>query len=78
MTYALQTLTDKVYMGNVVSGVNAADTIAMTSILFGSPRGDRDDTGHDLADQLQLAAALGRPDAGGAVRVLHAPASPSY
>lgn len=36
MTYALQTLTDKVYMGNVVSGVNAADTIAMSSILFGS------------------------------------------
>ena len=36
MTYALQTLTDKIYMGNVVSGVNAADTIAMTSILFGS------------------------------------------
>ena len=36
MIYALQTLTDKVYMGNVVSGVNAADTIAMTEILFGS------------------------------------------
>ncbi|WP_295659895.1 trimethylamine methyltransferase family protein [uncultured Nocardioides sp.] len=36
MTYALQTLTDKVYMGNVVSGVNAADTLAMSSILFGS------------------------------------------
>ncbi len=36
MTLALQTLTDKVYMGNVVSGVNAADTLAMTSILFGS------------------------------------------
>ncbi len=36
MTRALQTLTDKVYMGNVVSGVNAADTIAMSSILFGS------------------------------------------
>ncbi|MEO5851787.1 MAG: trimethylamine methyltransferase family protein [Nocardioides sp.] len=36
MTYALQTLTDKVYMGNVVSGVNAADTIAMGEILFGS------------------------------------------
>jgi trimethylamine--corrinoid protein Co-methyltransferase len=36
MTYALQTLTDKVYMGNVVSGANAADTLAMTSILFGS------------------------------------------
>ena len=35
MTYALQTLTDKPYMGNVVSGVNAADTIAMGSILFG-------------------------------------------
>ncbi|MCW2780190.1 MAG: trimethylamine methyltransferase [Marmoricola sp.] len=35
MTYALQTLTDKVYMGNVVSGVNAADTIEMSSILFG-------------------------------------------
>lgn len=36
MTLALQTLTDKVYMGNVVSGVNAADTLAMSSILFGS------------------------------------------
>jgi trimethylamine--corrinoid protein Co-methyltransferase len=35
MTYALATLTDKIYMGNVVSGPNAADTIAMTSILFG-------------------------------------------
>jgi trimethylamine--corrinoid protein Co-methyltransferase len=35
MTYALQTLTDKVYMGNVVSGVNAQDTIAMGEILFG-------------------------------------------
>ena len=36
MIYALQTLTDKIYMGNVVSGPNAADTIAMTEILFGS------------------------------------------
>src|SRR3990170_2250145 len=36
MTYALQTLTDKVHMGNVVSGVNARDTIAMSEILFGS------------------------------------------
>jgi trimethylamine--corrinoid protein Co-methyltransferase len=36
MVYALQTLTDKVYMGNVVSGTNAADTVAMTEILFGS------------------------------------------
>ncbi len=35
MVYALQTLTDKIYMGNVVSGTNAADTIAMSSILFG-------------------------------------------
>src|SRR5579875_335438 len=35
MTYALQTLTDKVYMGNVVSGVNARDTIEMGAILFG-------------------------------------------
>jgi trimethylamine---corrinoid protein Co-methyltransferase len=35
MTYALQTLTDKVYMGNVVSGVNARDTIEMSAILFG-------------------------------------------
>jgi trimethylamine--corrinoid protein Co-methyltransferase len=35
MIYALQTLTDKVYMGNVVSGPNAVDTIAMSSILFG-------------------------------------------
>ncbi len=35
MTYALQTLTDKMYMGNVVSGVNAADNIAMGAILFG-------------------------------------------
>src|SRR3954467_9946465 len=35
MTFALQTLTDKIYMGNVVSGVNARDTIAMSSILFG-------------------------------------------
>src|SRR6188768_3553880 len=36
MVYALQTLTDKIYMGNVVSGVNASDTIRMTEILFGS------------------------------------------
>ncbi len=43
MTLALQTLTDKIYMGNVVSGVNASDTIAMTSILFGG--GDGVDAG---------------------------------
>ena len=35
MIYALATLTDKFFMGNVVSGPNAADTIAMTEILFG-------------------------------------------
>ncbi|MDE3064931.1 MAG: trimethylamine methyltransferase family protein [Acidobacteriota bacterium] len=35
MILALQTLTDKIYMGNVVSGVNARDTIAMTEILLG-------------------------------------------
>ena len=35
MVYALQTVTDKIYMGNVVSGVNARDTLAMTEILFG-------------------------------------------
>ena len=39
MIYALQTLTDKIYMGNVVSGTNAADTIAMSSILFGAGEG---------------------------------------
>src|SRR5580693_4039933 len=39
MIYALQTLTDKIYMGNVVSGPNAADTIAMTEILFGGGAG---------------------------------------
>jgi trimethylamine--corrinoid protein Co-methyltransferase len=35
MTLALQTLTDKIYMGNVVSDVNARDTIRMGEILFG-------------------------------------------
>jgi trimethylamine--corrinoid protein Co-methyltransferase len=35
MIYALQTVTDKIYMGNVVSGPNAVDTIKMTEILFG-------------------------------------------
>jgi len=35
MVYALQTLTDKPYMGSVTSGPNAADTIAMTEIPFG-------------------------------------------
>ncbi len=39
MVHALLTLTDKVYMGNVVSGPNAADTIAMTEIAFGRGAG---------------------------------------
>jgi trimethylamine--corrinoid protein Co-methyltransferase len=49
MTYALQTLTDKIYMGNVVSGVNAADTIAMGSILFG---------GRDVIEQNPVSISL--------------------
>jgi trimethylamine--corrinoid protein Co-methyltransferase len=35
MVYALQTLSDKPYMGSVTSAGNAADTIAMGEILFG-------------------------------------------
>ncbi|MER3409561.1 MAG: trimethylamine methyltransferase [Thermoleophilia bacterium] len=35
MVLALQTLSDKPYMGSVTSGPNAADTIRMTEILFG-------------------------------------------
>jgi trimethylamine--corrinoid protein Co-methyltransferase len=35
MVYALQTLTDKPYMGSVTSGPNAVDTIRMSEILFG-------------------------------------------
>jgi trimethylamine--corrinoid protein Co-methyltransferase len=49
MTYALQTLTDKIYMGNVVSGVNAADTIAMGAILFG---------GRDVIEQNPVSISL--------------------
>jgi trimethylamine---corrinoid protein Co-methyltransferase len=36
MVFALQTLTDKPYMGSVTSGPNAADTVRMSEILFGS------------------------------------------
>jgi trimethylamine--corrinoid protein Co-methyltransferase len=36
MVYALQTLSDKPYMGSVTSGPNAADTVQMGEILFGS------------------------------------------
>jgi trimethylamine--corrinoid protein Co-methyltransferase len=49
MTYALQTLTDKIYMGNVVSGVNALDTIEMSSILFG---------GRDVIDKTPVSISL--------------------
>ncbi len=49
MTYALQTLTDKIYMGNVVSGVNARDTIEMSSILFG---------GRDVIEQTPVTISL--------------------
>lgn len=38
MVYALQTLSDKPYMGSVISAENARDTIAMGEILFGGPR----------------------------------------
>jgi trimethylamine--corrinoid protein Co-methyltransferase len=36
MVYALQTLSDKPYMGSVISAENARDTIEMGKILFGS------------------------------------------
>src|SRR3954453_1281681 len=35
MVYALQTLSDKPYMGSVISAENARDTVAMGQILFG-------------------------------------------
>jgi trimethylamine---corrinoid protein Co-methyltransferase len=35
MVYALQSLSDKPYMGSVISGPNARDTIEMGEILFG-------------------------------------------
>jgi len=37
MVYALQTLSDKPYMGSVISAENARDTIAMGEIAFGDP-----------------------------------------
>ena len=36
MVYAALTLTDKIFMGNVVSATNALDTLAMARIVFGS------------------------------------------
>src|SRR5215471_17456027 len=35
MVFALQTLTDKPYMGSVTSGPNAADTVRLTEMLLG-------------------------------------------
>jgi len=49
MIYALMTLTDKIYMGNVVSGVNARDTIAMSEILFG---------GHEAIERTPVCISL--------------------
>ena len=62
MVYALQTLSDKPYQGSVISAENARDTIAMGEIAVRRRR-CRDCARLALADQLQLAAALGRPDA---------------
>ena len=69
MIFALQTLTDKIYMGNVVSGPNAVDTIKNDRDPLRWPRDHRADAGDDLAHQLQFAAALGRPHARRPVRV---------
>ncbi len=69
MTYALMTLTDKVFMGNVVSGENARDVIAMSEILFGGREAIEADADVDQPHQLQLPPALGRPDARRALRV---------
>ena len=77
MVFALQTLSDKPYMGSVTSGPNAADTIRDGRDPVRRPRGDRARAGVDLADQRQLAAALRRPDAGGDVRVRARPTRPS-
>src|SRR3984957_6971580 len=54
MIYALQTVTDKIYMGNVVSGPNAADTIAMSEILFGGLGG----TGRAAIEQTPATISL--------------------
>ena len=40
MVYALQTLSDKPYMGSVISAENARDTIAMTEIALGDRMGE--------------------------------------
>src|SRR5215217_9587396 len=40
MVYALQTLSDKPYMGSVISAENARDTIAMTGLALGDRMGE--------------------------------------
>ena len=49
MTYALQTLTDKIYMGNVVSGVNAARHHRDDRDPLRLPRGDRGDARRSIS-----------------------------
>ena len=78
MVYALQTLSDKPYMGSVTSGPNAADTIRMSEILFGGREAIERTPGLDLADQRQLAAALRRPHARGACSSTSAPTRRSW
>jgi trimethylamine---corrinoid protein Co-methyltransferase len=61
MVYALQTLSDKPYMGSVISAENARDTIEMGKILFGegsdpvSTGGARDPDARGLTPPLQRA-----------------------
>src|SRR5207237_8829992 len=42
MVYALQTLSDKPFMGSVTSGPNAVDTIEMAKLVFGQDSIERD------------------------------------
>ena len=58
MAYALQTVTDKIYMGNVVSD-ERPDTLAMTEILFGGRDVIERTPAIDLDHQLQLAQCGG-------------------
>ena len=69
MVYALQTLSDKPYMGSVTSGPNARRHDRDERDPVRRPRGDRADAGVGVAHQRQLAAALRRPHARGAARV---------
>ena len=70
MVFALQTLSDKPYMGSVTSGPNAADTIAMGEILYGGREAIERAPVSISPDQRQLPAALRRPHARRDVRVL--------